>query len=648
VTGHRVLFCSRFFYVDSSNGAAIANRALMECLARRGFAVEALCGTTIDAGLERDPAAELDEQGIRYRADDPAGEGAASAGMPASLVANVAGVPLTILHIPLRRYGPPDAAESEGLLALFDRVCERSRPDVLVTYGGDGLSLEILRRARVRGMATVFTLHNFAYPRPDTFRDVDAVLVPSEFSARYHREALGLDCTALPCLVDSGRMRAEAAEPRYVTFVNPSPEKGVFAFARIADELGRRRPDIPLLVVESRGSEATLVRCGIDLRGYGNVFLMAQTPDPRDFWGVTRLCLVPSLWWESQGLVAVEAMINGIPVLASDRGALPETLGDAGLALSLPDRLTTATRSLPTAEEVRPWVEAIIRLWDDPVAYADHLRRALAQAERWRPERVEPRYERFFAEVRPKASPATDNGRAARADWVVLVPFLHAIEWDCDLALRELESSGVRVVRARGASAIDVARNTLLSEALRRGSESILFIDADIGFDPRDALRLLARPEPAVAGVYLKKGSPEFACKFAPEVREALFGPGAPGLYPLDYAPAGFLRVRPQVLRKMIDELALPLCNTELRGGFWPFFQPMVVPGEAGDARYLGEDWSFCHRLRQIGITPMADTSIRLFHIGAYGYSWEDAAAPPVRYPHLTFNFSPPGPEPPP
>ncbi len=74
-----------------------------------------------------------------------------------------------------------------------------------------------------------------------------------------------------------------------MTFVNPSPEKGVHAFARIADELGRSRPDIPLLVVESRGSEATLLACGIDLRPHANVFLMSQTPDPRDFWGLTRV-----------------------------------------------------------------------------------------------------------------------------------------------------------------------------------------------------------------------------------------------------------------------------------------------------------------------------------------------------------------------
>ena len=43
-----------------------------------------------------------------------------------------------------------------------------------------------------------------------------------------------------------------------MTFINPQPDKGAAVFARIALELGRRRPDIPLLVVEGRGTSDAL------------------------------------------------------------------------------------------------------------------------------------------------------------------------------------------------------------------------------------------------------------------------------------------------------------------------------------------------------------------------------------------------------
>jgi hypothetical protein len=284
-------------------------------------------------------------------------------------------------------------------------VLDRFQPEVLVNYGGDRLAHEIRSRAQARGIAVVFALHNFSYTNAQAFRTADAVIVPSRFAAEHYRRIIGLKCEVLSNVIDLGRVQVVTHDPKYVTFITPSYEKGVYIFARIADELGRRRPDIPLLVIEGRGTERTLVDCGIDLRVHGNVSLMENTPDPRQFWGVTKVCLMPSLWWENQPLAGIEAMVNGIPVIGSDRGGIPETLGDAGVILPLPERLTPKTRDLPTPEEVAPWVEAVIRLWDDPIVYRDHRERALREAERWKPERLETSYAKFFSEIRPGGSP---------------------------------------------------------------------------------------------------------------------------------------------------------------------------------------------------------------------------------------------------
>ncbi len=578
----------------------------------------------IDAGPSRDPAEVLRERGwaCEFYGDSlPQGEG------PPTLVATVDRVKVTIPHRDLRTPVHPDESEVREFRRLFEATIARFRPEVLVTYGGDALTREMTSRARRANIATVFHLHNFAYRDRGPFENIDYVIAPSAFSSRYYRAALGLDCTVLPGIIDWKSIQGEPSEANsaYVTFVNPAIEKGVYAFARIAEELGRRRPDITLLVVEGRGTEATLIGCGLDLKPNGNVHVMSPTPDPRDFWGKTRVCLMPSLWWESQGLVALEAMANGIPVVASDRGALPETLGGAGVVLPLPDRMTPSTRFLPSVEEITPWLDAVIRLWDDDNYHAKHRRLAREEVARKRTEDPAESAARFFRQVGPGRIGA-DFGREARSGWVVIVPFLHAIEFECDESLRRLESSGVTVVRCRGSSAIDIVRNTLASQALQRGCESILFIDADIGFDPADALRLLARPEPVVAGVYMKKGKPELASSFDPELDEVVFGPSVPGLYPLEYAAGGFLRIKTDVLRRLIEGLGLPLCNARWEAGYWPFFLPMIIPlGNDGDSHYLSEDYAFSHRLRQIGITPMADTSIRLSHIGSYGYTWDDS-----------------------
>lgn len=225
------------------------------------------------------------------------------------------------------------------------------------------------------------------------------------------------------------------------------------------------------------------------------------------------------------------------------------------------------------------------------------------------------------------------------AQCIVLVPNMDGVDPECERGLDELERGGVQVVRRLGCSQIDLARSEMASDALHDGYKSILFIDADMGFASADALRLLAAPDAVVSGVYAKKGRRQLACEFAPGVDEIVFGPSSPPRYPLRYAATGFLRIRSDVLLKMVEELGLPLCNTKWGRGVYPFFLPMIVPHPQGGFHYLGEDWSFSRRLEQIGVTPMADTSFRLWHCGRYGYSWEDAGSELPRYASYTFKI---------
>jgi hypothetical protein len=80
-----------------------------------------------------------------------------------------------------------------------------------------------------------------------------------------------------------------------VTFVNPDANKGVYVFVRIAEQLARRRPDIPILVVEGRSHSRSIGQTGLDLSWARNLNKMPNTPDPRKFYAVSKLVLMPSL-----------------------------------------------------------------------------------------------------------------------------------------------------------------------------------------------------------------------------------------------------------------------------------------------------------------------------------------------------------------
>jgi glycosyltransferase involved in cell wall biosynthesis len=390
----RLIFASIHSYLDPSSGAALATREVLELMAARGWDCRALTCGVLDYAQETpldDVLSALERPTTRI------GAALSLGGESEVFDLTLDGVRVTLLPTGSSRpERSPNPREAAIFLDLIEQVFERFKPQVLLTYGGHPVCLEMMRRARARGIAVVFHLHNFGYNSARAFDDVKAIIVPSEYSRRFHASRLGLGGTVIPNPIRLDQVVAQRPDPKYVTFINPQPEKGVTIVARIALELGIRRPDIPLLLVEGRGTSDTLARLPVDLSSLTNLNRMANTPDPRDFYRVSRVVLMPSLWRESLGRVAVEAMANGIPVLASDRGALPETLGDAGFVFTIPERCTPSSGVVPTAHEVAPWVAAIERIWDDPVLEATQRALGKAEALRWDVERVAGQYIDFF------------------------------------------------------------------------------------------------------------------------------------------------------------------------------------------------------------------------------------------------------------
>ncbi len=285
-------------------------------------------------------------------------------------------MPVTLLMTRHNDESRPDRAEARQYLALLDDCWTDFAPDQLIACNGHPMILEAMARARARGITTAFAVRGFGYYEPRYFEDVDHAFTCSRFLTDFYRDKVGLVSTPLEPPIEWSSVLAPVESRAFVTFVNPSPHKGLLLFARLADMLGSRRPDIPILVVQSGHSGGSLNAIpGVRFQQVPADHGGAAGADPGRLLRPDALLVVPSVWEEPFGRVAAEAMINHIPPLVSDRGSLPHVVGGdvsaggGGRVLPIPAWMTPTTTRVPSEREIEPWYEAVCALWDDPALY---------------------------------------------------------------------------------------------------------------------------------------------------------------------------------------------------------------------------------------------------------------------------------------
>ena len=373
----RFLLVNNHCISDPIAGVTQSLRTIMEWLADAGHECRVLTTARFESRVTFTIEEHLAQAGVSVpAAKTTRAKGRRAADRPV-VQYDVRGVPVTLLLTRHNDEARPDRREAAQYLSLAERLLEEFRPDHLIAANGHPMIREALSYARRRGVITSFAVRGFGYYDPEYFADVDHVFTCSRYLSDVYRERIGLVSTPIEPPIDWSTVVAPAESRAFVTFVNPSPHKGLFLFARLADMLGSRRPDIPILVVQSGQSGGGLNNIpGIDFSRYPQIMAAPPVPAPAEYFALTRLLLVPSVWEEPFGRVAAEAMINGIPPLVGDRGALPDVVdGGApdrggGRVLPIPAWMTPSTARLPAEAEVQPWFDAVCELWDDPQLYA--------------------------------------------------------------------------------------------------------------------------------------------------------------------------------------------------------------------------------------------------------------------------------------
>ena len=375
----RFLLVNNHCISDPTAGVTRSLRTIMQWLTEAGHACQVLTTARFEAPVGFTIEEHLTGLGVPLPEDPAEAREAGRSRVARRPVARytVSGVPVTLLMTRHNDDRYPDQPEARQLLALAEELLTDFAPDVLIACNGHPAIFGALAAARRRGITTAFAVRGYGYYEPGYFAHVDHVFTCSEFLTKFYREKVGLVSTPLEPPIEWASVVAPAESRAFVTFVHPALHKGVMLFARLAAMLGSRRPDIPVLVIQS-GRTAGMLNSipGIDFTQYPQIMAAPAVAAPADYFALTRILLVPSVWPEPFGRVAAEAMINGIPPLVSDRGALAAVVQgqggrpDGGRVLPIPEWMTQDSVRVPSEAEVEPWYDAVCELWDDAGLYA--------------------------------------------------------------------------------------------------------------------------------------------------------------------------------------------------------------------------------------------------------------------------------------
>ena len=214
-------------------------------------------------------------------------------------------------------------------------------------------------------------------------RQACAVVAIGHYMAAYIDRYLGRSAAVIhpPIYGEEPYQQYSAFQRGSVLMINPCVVKGIAIFLALA----ARFPHISFAALAGWGTTRTDRRA---LNALPNMSVLESVANIDEVLSRATLLLMPSLWVEGFGLIAMEAMLRGLPVIASDSGGLVEAKKRTGFVIPVrPLEQYEAVfdenfmpKPVVVKQDIGPWVAALGTLLTDQAAYEAEAERSRSAA----------------------------------------------------------------------------------------------------------------------------------------------------------------------------------------------------------------------------------------------------------------------------